>query len=506
MAVGQRVPPAGPARERLRQKGQFWTPDWIAEAMVAHVLAAGSDHIFDPAVGAGAFLRAAKIVAHETQAGVRLLGTELDPSTLELARAAGLADADLASVEIRDFVLDPPARQFKAIVANPPYIRHHRLSAATKKQLRAFSDALVGRRLDGRAGLHVHFLLRALQKLDTDGRLAFILPADTFEGVFAQTLWSWITARFRLQGVVTFAPQASPFPSVDTNAVIVLIANANPSPEFAWAHCKAAATPELKAWMMRGCGEVESDNLVAAARQLSEALKTGLSRPPVEAELTGPTLGDFARVMRGVVTGANEFFFLTRGQAQELRIPGEFLRAAVGRTRDIPGDEVDGASVERLEEARRPTLLFCPDGRPADGFPSAVTEYLRQGELQGIHRRTLVATRRPWYKMERRAVPPVLFAYLGRRHARFIRNRAGVIPLTCFLCVYPHRSDPAFINNLWAILSDARTVANLRLVGKSYGGGAVKVEPRALEKLPLPAELLRQYPLERVPPAELPFT
>jgi hypothetical protein len=505
MAVEQRVPPTGPARERLRQRRQFWTPDWMAEAMAEYALGAGSDHIFDPAVGAGAFLRAAKAVVREMQAGVRLLGTELDPSTLEEARASGLGDADLAGVEIRDFVLDPPAVQFKAIVANPPYMRHHRLPAATKKRLRAFSDALVGRRLDGRAGLHVYFLLRALQKLDTGGRLAFILPADTFEGVFAQTLWSWIAARFRLQGVVTFAPEASPFPAVDTNAVIVLIANADPSPEFAWAHCKEAATPELKTWMMQGCGEVESDSLVAAPRQLSEALKTGFSRPPVEAELAGPTLGDFARVMRGVVTGANEFFFLTPRQAQEFRIPGEFLRVAVGRTRDIPGDEVDAASVKRLEEAGRPTLLFCPDGRPLDSFPSGVAEYLRQGELQGIHRRTLIATRRPWYKMERRAVPPILFAYLGRRNARFLQNRAGVIPLTCFLCVYPRRSDPVFVNNLWAILSDARTAANLRSVGKSYGGGAIKVEPRALEKLALPAELLRQYPLERVSPDGLPF-
>ena len=30
-------------REILRQKGQFWTPDWVAEAMVAYVLGGGSD-------------------------------------------------------------------------------------------------------------------------------------------------------------------------------------------------------------------------------------------------------------------------------------------------------------------------------------------------------------------------------------------------------------------------------------------------------------------------------
>ena len=87
--------------------------------------------------------------------------------------------------------------------------------------------------------------------------------------------------------------------------------------------------------------------------------------------------------------------------------------------------------------------------------------------------------------MEVRPAPPFLFAYLGRRNARFIRNRAGVVPLTGFLCVYPHQKNPAFVEKLWEILVREETISNLKWVGKSYGGGAIKVEPRALERLPL---------------------
>ncbi|HNC43012.1 MAG TPA: hypothetical protein PLU80_02455, partial [Acidobacteriota bacterium] len=36
------------------------------------------------------------------------------------------------------------------------------------------------------------------------------------------------------------------------------------------------------------------------------------------------------------------------------------------------------------------------------------------------------------------------------------------------------------------------TIANLALVGKSYGSGAIKVEPRALEKLQLPVKAMEQ--------------
>ena len=46
-------------REALRVKGQFWTPDRVADAMAAYVLGNGADHLFDPAVGAGALFQAA---------------------------------------------------------------------------------------------------------------------------------------------------------------------------------------------------------------------------------------------------------------------------------------------------------------------------------------------------------------------------------------------------------------------------------------------------------------
>src|SRR5262249_46653287 len=110
----------------------------------------------------------------------------------------------------------------------------------------------------------------------------------------------------------------------------------------------------------------------------------------------------------------------------------------------------------------------------------------------GLPQRPLIAQRRPWYKMEVRTPPAFLFAYLGRRNARFIRNLAGVLPLTGFLCVYPRSEEPDYVERLWQVLRHPETVNNLAAVGKSYGSGAIKVEPRALEQLPLPTQIVAQ--------------
>ncbi len=494
-AQRQKLPSNRAAREALREKGQFWTPQWVAEAMASYCLADGSESIFDPAVGAGVFFVAAKEIARKQGRRISLFGTELDQSALQQAASNGLSERDLAQVVIGDFVLRPPDKRFPAIVANPPYIRHHRLSPSTKESLRALSVELIGKELDGRAGLHIYFLLRALQLLSEGGRLAFIVPADICEGVFAQTLWRWISSRYRLDAVVTFTPEASPFPNVDTNPIILLIRNARPEAQFLWAQCLRAGSETLKEWVKAVFNSASTDTLTVHRRDLREGLESGLSRPPSDRSDAGAVLADFARVMRGIATGANEFFFLTRRQATELKIPAEMLLPAVGRTRDVPAEEITHDTLRQLEAAGRPTLLFAPDGRDLDDFPEAARDYLRQGRGAGLDQRPLIAMRRPWYRMETRKAPPFLFAYLGRRNARFIRNLAGVMPLTGFLCVYPHREDADSIDRIWQTLRHPDTVKNLALVGKSYGAGAIKVEPRALERLPIPEHVIAEVGL-----------
>jgi adenine-specific DNA-methyltransferase len=460
--------------------------------MAAYVLGGGADHLFDPAVGGGALFQAAKRIAAQSAKRIALCGTEIDPQAITQARQSGLSDSDLAAVEMRDFAINPPARRYRAIAANPPYIRHHRLPHDTKVTLRQFGAGLIGKPLDGRAGLHVYFLLRALSLLETGGRLAFIMPADTCEGVFAPTLWRWITEQFRLDAVITFSSDASPFRAVDTNAMIFLIENSQPTTRLRWAEVTAVDHGGLTDWVASAFTHSNGQALTVCERDLREALDTGLSRPPVAATHEGATLGDFATVMRGIATGANEFFFLTMRQAQALHIPCEFLIPAVGRARDVSGDEVTEATINELAEKGRPTWLFAPDGRPLDAFPQAVRDYLAQGEDMSIDRRTLIMTRRPWYKMESRRAPAFLFAYLGRRQARFIRNLAGIIPLTGFLCIYPRSNRAADNDRLWQVLKHPETAGNLRRVGKSYGSGAIKVEPRALERLPIPAHVLAE--------------
>lgn len=483
----QKLPADWHEREKLRDKGQFWTPDWIAEAMVSYV-SENTELVFDPATGRGAFFDAFKKL---NMPNISYFGTDIDSEVLQ----DDIYNNPSCFVELRDFIKNPPQRKFKAIIANPPYIRHHRIDTETKLFLKQLCIRITGFSIDGRAGYHIYFLIQALNMLDTEGKLAFIIPADSCEGTFAKKLWKWITEKYCLECVVTFDEKATPFPNVDTNAIIVFIKKSKPLKHIYWVKAKQAFSKNLLNFILSNFKKQSFETITISKRQLTEALDTGLSRPKQNYNGFKYHLNDFARVMRGIATGANDFFFLTRNQANKLGISDQFLKVAVGRTRDAAGDILTKEDVTKLGKNNRPTLLFSINAQ--DILPKAVEDYLKVGEEIGLPTRPLIKQRNPWYKMEKREVPPLLFTYLGRRNSRFIRNEANVLPLTGFLCVYPMYNDEIYINNLWNALNHPDTLKNLQLVGKSYGSGAIKVEPRNLDRLPIPAHVVEQFNLQR---------
>jgi adenine-specific DNA-methyltransferase len=474
-------------REVLRDKGQFWTPQWIAKAMVAYA-AQNTSLLFDPATGNGAFLEALKSLK---LASINYLGTDVDEQVLQNP----IYNNQICQIERRDFIENPPQEKFRAIVGNPPYIRHHRITKATKQTLKNLATSVLGFSVDGRVGYHIYFLIQALNLLEDNARLAFIMPADTCEGIAAEKLWQWITKNYCLECVITFDKRATPFPAIDTNALVFMIKKTKPNENFVWVKTLEPREDELLALVKSGFKQIGFSHLEISKRDLAEGLQTGLSRPKQLEAMSKYRLKDFAKVMRGIATGANEFFFLTNEQAKDFGIPKDYLKLAIGRTRDAVNSVLTRKDIQELQTKGRPTNLLSVNGHKH--FPKSVQEYLAKGEELKLTERALIKQRKPWYKMEERKMPPLLFAYLGRRNSRFIKNEVGALPLTGFLCVYPLSEDTEHIHNLWQALNHPDTLENLKLVGKSYGSGAIKVEPRSLEKLAIPEHVVEAFGLTK---------
>ncbi|HEY5043732.1 MAG TPA: N-6 DNA methylase [Verrucomicrobiae bacterium] len=493
MRTIQKLPASGDEREALRVKGQFWTPPWLAKVMARWVTQDNPEILFDPAVGPGTFFAAAREAGFTGE----FHGFELHTNAFADGWKLGLKLDDFHHVQIADFISTSLPEKFSAIVSNPPYIRHHRLTQDQKLELKQLAQNHLGFSLDGRVGLHIFFLLKCLTRLAPGGRLAFLLPADVCEGISSSIFWNRICQQYRLVAAMTFADAAAPFPTVDTNAMVFLFTKEKPTEDFLWLRVLERDGEAISAVLD---GRKPASTVYLHHRKLTEALKTGLSRPPRAQDNFGIPLSNFAKVVRGIATGDNDFFFLTHEQIRLHKLPESFFRRAIGRTRDCPSDRLAVGDLDRLEAAGRATWLLNLADESNGKLPTQLQTYLKIGEQAGLPEKSLLKTRRPWYKMEKRTPPPILFAYLGRRDCRFVLNQANVVPLTGFLCVYPWDTSQAGVKKLWRALNHPDTQANLGFVSKSYGGGALKTEPRQLDQLEIPQSVLDEVGLNSLKP------
>jgi hypothetical protein len=214
---------------------------------------------------------------------------------------------------------------------------------------------------------------------------------------------------------------------------------------------------------------------------------------------SGPRLGDFFTIKRGIATGANRFFILPRSRARDLGLPEPFLRPILPSPRLIPGDVINAASDGYPDLAEQLVLVDCalPENEVKARAP-ALYAYLRQGEEEGLLRRYLTSRRQPWYLQEQRPPAPFLCTYMGRGAGRtrpfhFLWNKSRAAAANVYLLLYPTgplkdalAARPELAAEVLRHLCSI-DAATMRSGGRVYGGALHKVEPRELANLPAAA-------------------
>jgi hypothetical protein len=218
-------------------------------------------------------------------------------------------------------------------------------------------------------------------------------------------------------------------------------------------------------------------------------------RNPVNHE--ADNLSELFRIKRGIATGANNFFVMTKADAKENGIPERFLIPILPPPRRMRTSEVhaDADGIPQLEEQL--FLLKCDLGEEnvKKSYPS-LWRYLEKGMLDHIDQRYLCKSRVPWYTQEKRDPAPYLFTYMGRKKGgtgkpmRFILNKSQAIATNSYLLLYPKpslekiiRSKPDLQKQVWVALN-AMPSAEVVSHGRVYGGGLHKLEPKELGNVP----------------------
>jgi adenine-specific DNA methylase len=465
--------------------GQFFTPEPVARYMASRVLELSPEHILDPAVGAGVLLRALPPT-------VARYGLDIDPSAVEISRAA--VTGGHVEISLGDFLAGatleqakdlPLSRQyFDAVIANPPYIRHHLLSQPLKAGGGARYARSLGLKPSRLSSAYVYFLLESIVRLRPGGRLVFITPTEFLDVSYGRVVKEALLRHCQIDELVVFDEEHLTFGEgvLSTSAITVATKRTSPSARAGQRTVKVTEPvgPDLRV-------DVTSRDVLDPDPALPW---TALTPSKTEAHSAlhvgrGRTLGDFARVRRGIATGSKAFFCLTESERCSWGIEERFVVPCLTGARSVPADgPVDDEWFAYLKNSgARCWLLWCHDDAESL-VGTRVAAYLEEGLRRGVHEAYNCRTRKPWYSVERVPPPDWFVTYMSRNHARFSRNLVGARCLTSLLNVW--NTGPASVAWLDAQFRHPDIPLLLRSVGRTYGGGLGKTEPKELLRLPLP--------------------
>lgn len=478
-------------REERNRLGQFSTPPELAHEIVrtAQAFLNPNDSVdfLEPAFGTGAFLSAVLCNIGLERVG-RCQGYEIDLHYAELAKEIW-RDTPL-QLQIADFTaVSPPdseSERFNLIATNPPYVRHHHIRADNKKRLGSVSASITGIQPSGLSGLYAYFVYIAHTWLREGGIGAWLIPSEFMYVNYGAQLRRYLLTKVTLLRLHRFDPQEIQFDDAIVSSTVVIFRKEKQSRSSHALFTYGGSLGQPKRERRIGIDEL---GLMSRWRNLFGKL------PALQDAKAGIRLGDIFSIRRGIATGSNSFFIMTKEEAEDRGLPQRFLRYILPSPRHLKVDRIPSNDGRIPDITHKRLLLSCDLGEQevSRQFPK-LWSYLLTGKEQGVHERYLCSHRSPWYSQESREPAPILCSYMGRavngnKPFRFILNHSAAIAPNTYLNLYPKGKLKLLLEeqpHLVQLVFDALCripATDLVAGGRTYGGGLHKLEPKELENI-----------------------
>lgn len=471
------------ARAR-KARGAFFTPEPLTRHLTKWAVRHRCDRVLEPSAGEAAFLTAA--VERLQQLGTErpeVFGVEIHQASAAVAETVVREAGGEPRIVVQDFFTRPAEGVFDAVIGNPPFIRYQEWTGAQRARARAAALAQ-GVALTGLASSWAPFVVHAAAFLKPGGRLGLVLPAELLTVNYAAPVRRFLLESFRGVELVVFEEQLFPDAMAETVLVKANGWREKPTGTATLRQTRNAATLEAADGgalrrPVRGDERWSPVPLASATLAALEWFRDTATFVPLQ---------EYGETSLGAVTGNNKYFTMSPAQATDLGIPArDLVRISPPGSAHLRGLALSRSALDRLGWQGAATRLLRPGSRPAPG----TLAYLDEGVAREVDQAYKCRVRSPWWKVPLLDPPDLFLTYMNGDTARITTNTAGVHHLNSVHGVYLSDEHRALARELLPLASlNSVTLLSAELVGRSYGGGILKIEPREADAWLMPAPAL----------------
>lgn len=468
-----------------KARGAFFTPREISSYIAEWAIRSGEDAVLEPSCGEASFLleagrRLKSFGLRKRFLANQLHGVEIYKHSADEAVSLLAAEGFGVSIKIQDFFDLKPAESYDAVIGNPPYVRYQ--SHTGTSRLKSIEAALArGVRLNGLASSWAAFTVHAASFLKPNGRLGLVLPAELLSVNYAGPVRRFLLQRFSRVRLIVF--ETLIFPQVLEEVVLLLAEGSGGAKCFEVYQARdLGGLPEIEAvkWQEHVPGDDEKWTpalLAPAFSQIYSQIRGGAGFEK---------LSDWGRTYLGAVTGSNDFFTLSHKDAADLGLRNsDVVRISPPGARHLRGLRFGLAAWEGMARDGAKCLLFRPQKQPS----AAAERYIARGAAAGVHRAYKCSVREPWWRVPLVDTPDLLFTYMNHERPRLVSNDASIHILNSLYGVRLAQGRKVLGKDLLPLAClNSLTLLGAELVGRSYGGGLLKLEPREADELPVPSK------------------
>ncbi|MGK2868799.1 MAG: N-6 DNA methylase [Mycobacterium sp.] len=464
-----------------KARGAFFTPPQITRYLAEWAVRTGEDAVLEPSAGDAAFLVAAtERLRHLGVEHPELDGVEIHPASVATARRRVAEAGGRARVRTADFFDIAPKPSYTAVLGNPPYIRYQEFRGKQRAQSRR-AALQAGVTLSALASSWAAFTVHAALFLRPGGRLALVLPAELLSVNYASAVRKFLFDRFASVELVMFDEQV--FPGAEADVVLLLADGFGAGPSgHAVIHRARNAESLTSELVQRHWSPVDpADKWVSGL----------IGNRPVEVLHGLHTDGRFVALEHwgdttlGMVTGNNGYFALSPARVAELGLrPSDLLTLSPPGSGHLRGLTLSASQLAGLGADGKSVHLFRPTGRPS----VAAQRYIDAGYAAGVHLAYKCRVRSPWYQVPLVNPADLLLTCMNADTPRLVTNKAAAHHLNSVHGVYLRDALAALGRDLLPLASlNSVTLLHAEMVGRAYGGGVLKIEPREADRWLVPA-------------------